>query len=206
MANTALAPVIVFPTVRKTTPRRLKNEAYRTREHLTEPEVEKLMSVARQSGRYGHRDATAILTCYRLGLRVSELCGLTWRHVNFDEGMVFVERLKKGKSRELPMTGKMIRALRRVRKEWPDGVYVFQNERGAPLSPDGFAKMLERIGPKAGIEHCHPHVLRHSAGYKLANDNVATRTIQDYLGHRSILSTQRYTNLSGTAFRGLWKD
>jgi site-specific recombinase XerD len=49
-------------------------------------------------------------------------------------------------------------------------------------------------------------MLRRSCGYKLANDNVATRTIQEYLGLRSIQSTQRYTELAGTRFVGLWKD
>ena len=182
------------------------NALYREREYLTEPEVKRLTAAARKEGRYGHRDATAILICYRLGLRVSELCALTWRRVNFDSCMVYIERLKGGKKSELPLTGTMLRALRQLRREWPDGQHVFQNERGAPLSPAGFAKLLERIGPKAGFERLHPHMLRHSCGYKLANDNVATRTIQEYLDHRSMQSTQRYTELAGTRFIGLWRD
>jgi integrase len=50
----------------------------RPREHLTEAEIERLMTVARQDGRYGHRDATAILLAFRHGLRSSELVDLQW--------------------------------------------------------------------------------------------------------------------------------
>jgi integrase len=188
-------------------PRRMKNADYRAREYLTEKEVERLMATARREGRYGQRDATAILVCYRLGLRVSELCAFTWHHVNFDNNKIYVERRKRGTKSELPIGGTVLRALRQLRRDWPNGQHVFQNERGTPMTPTGFAKMLERVGPKAGFaDGVHPHMLRHSCGYKLANDSVPTRTIQEYLGHRSIQSTQRYTELAGTRFVGLWKD
>jgi type 1 fimbriae regulatory protein FimB/type 1 fimbriae regulatory protein FimE len=49
-------------------------------------------------------------------------------------------------------------------------------------------------------------MLRHSTGYKLANDGHDTRAIQGYLGHRSIVSTQRYTALATDRFKRFWKD
>src|ERR1700720_3876392 len=52
----------------------------------------------------------------------------------------------------------------------------------------------------------HSHMLRHSCGYKLANDGQDTRAIQHYLGHRSIASTVRYTALAPDRFKGFWKD
>jgi type 1 fimbriae regulatory protein FimB/type 1 fimbriae regulatory protein FimE len=52
----------------------------------------------------------------------------------------------------------------------------------------------------------HSHMLRHSCGYKLANDGHDTRAIQGYLGHRSIVSTQRYTALAPGRFKNFWKD
>ena len=52
----------------------------------------------------------------------------------------------------------------------------------------------------------HPHMLRHGCGYKLANDGVDTRTLQDYLGHRQIANTVRYTELASGRFNGLWKE
>ena len=72
-------PRLVRPaTVNRTvTPRRLPNAELRTREHLTEREVARLIEAAKQN-RYGHRDATMVLLAYRHGLRASELCDLRW--------------------------------------------------------------------------------------------------------------------------------
>jgi site-specific recombinase XerD len=62
-------------------------------------------------------------------------------------------------------------------------------------------------GPGAGFGmKIHPHMLRHACGYKLANDGVDTRTIQAYLGHKSIQHTVRYTELAPTRFKSLFRD
>lgn len=189
------------------TPQRQKNEDLRPREYLTETEVNKLVAAAKKRGRYGQRDAAAILVCYRHGLRLSELCALTWDRVDFTASDIVMKRAKGGKTATHPLTGSEMRALRQLRRDWPEGRYLFVNERGAPMTPAGFARMLERVGVEAGFEwKVHPHMLRHATGYKLANDGLDTRTIQDYLGHRSIQSTVRYTELSPTRFVGLWKD
>ena len=61
---------------------------------------------------------------------------------------------------------------------------------------------MERAGKAAGFDiKIHPHMLRHACGYKLANDGVDTRTIQAYLGHKSIQHTVRYTELAPTRLR-----
>jgi integrase len=52
----------------------------------------------------------------------------------------------------------------------------------------------------------HPHMLRHSAGFKLANQGVDTRSLQHYLGHKNIQHTVRYSELSHERFRNFWKD
>lgn len=106
-----------------------------------------------------------------------------------------------------PLSGVELSELRRLRREWPDGRHIFVNERGSPMTPAGFARMLERVGIEAGFPwKPHPHQLRHACGYKLANDTRDTRMIQDYLGHRSIQSTVRYTELASVRFVGLWQD
>jgi hypothetical protein len=69
-----------------------------------------------------------------------------------------------------------------------------EKARGTPFSNRGFQAMVERVARAAGFDiKIHPHMLRHSCGYKLANDGVDTRTIQGYLGHKSIQHTVRYT-------------
>jgi site-specific recombinase XerD len=87
-------------------------------------------------------------------------------------------------------------ALRWLERESPGSPYVFPSERGGPVSPAGFRKMLP----------VHPHMLRHGCGYKLANDGQDTRAIQHYLGHKNIQHTVRYTNLSADRFKGFWED
>ena len=67
--------------------------------------------------------------------------------------------------------------------------------------------MVERAGEAAGFDmKIHPHMLRHACGFKLANDGVGTRTIQAYLGHKSIQHTVRYTELAPTRFKSLFRD
>jgi type 1 fimbriae regulatory protein FimB/type 1 fimbriae regulatory protein FimE len=84
---------------------------------------------------------------------------------------------------------------------------VFVSERKAPLTVDAIRKIVNRAGREAGITfQVHPHMLRHATGYKLANDGQDTRAIQQYLGHRNIQSTTRYTELAPDRFKDFWRD
>jgi type 1 fimbriae regulatory protein FimB/type 1 fimbriae regulatory protein FimE len=181
----------------------------RPREYLTEREVEQLIEAAK-GNRWGHRDATAILIAYRHGLRSSELIELRWDDVDFSTGKLHVRRAKGGTASVHPLTGREIRALRGLQRETPKGVrsvHVFVSERQAPLSAAGYQRMVARAGETAGFPFLiHSHMLRHSCGYKLANDGQDTRAIQHYLGHRSINSTVRYTALAPDRFKGFWRD
>src|ERR1700746_3702610 len=83
-----------------------------------------------------------------------------------------------------PLTGIELRALRRLQREQKPGRYVFMSERGAPMSAVAFRRMVTRLGPTAKMPFgIHPHMLRHSTGFKLANQGVDTRSLQHYLGH-----------------------
>jgi site-specific recombinase XerD len=101
-----------------------------------------------------------------------------------------------------------LRALRRLQRDQVSkSPFVFISERGTPFSKRGFQAMVERAARAAGFDmKIHPHMLRHSCGYKLANDGVDTRTIQSYLGHKSIQHTVRYTELAPTRFKSLFRD
>ena len=163
---------------------------------------------AAEDNRWGHRDATAILIAYRHGLRASELVALRWNDIELATGRLHVRRAKAGATSVHPIGGKEMRALRRLRRETTvHSPYVFVSERGAPLSVAGYQRMVARTGESAGFGFLvHSHMLRHSCGYKLANDGQDTRAIQHYLGHRSIASTVRYTALAPDRFRNFWKD
>lgn len=188
-------------------PRKLPNAERRSREFLTPAEVEKLGEAAQGVGRHGHRDATMITIAYRHALRVSELIALRWDQVDLAQGLLHVRRLKNGNPSNHPLHGPELRALRRLQREYPDSPYIFTGERKGPLTDSTVRKMIARAGIIAGLEFSvHPHMLRHAAGYKLANDGQDTRSIQHYLGHRNIAHTVVYTELSPERFKNFWQD
>jgi type 1 fimbriae regulatory protein FimB/type 1 fimbriae regulatory protein FimE len=191
----------------RTTPIRKPNAELRTREYLTEQEVDRLMKAAK-TNRYGARDAAMILIAYRHGLRAAELVDLRWDQVEFGRNAVLhVRRVKNGVASTHPLQGDEIRALRALMPEGKrTSPFVFVSERGAPFIPAGFARMLGRAGVAAKFAFVvHPHMLRHGCGYKLANDGHDTRSLQAYLGHKNIQHTCRYTELSPTRFRDFWR-
>jgi len=188
-------------------PRKPRNQDVRTREYLTEREVERLMKAARETGRHGHRDATLILLAYRHALRVSELIALRWDQADLAQGILHVHRAKNGTPSSHPLRGPEIRALRRLQRDYPETPYLFVTERKGPLTADTVRKLVARAGKKARLGFpAHPHMLRHGCGYKLANDGHDTRAIQHYMGHRNIQHTVRYTELAADRFNGFWRD
>jgi type 1 fimbriae regulatory protein FimB/type 1 fimbriae regulatory protein FimE len=200
--------VVAPATVRRTvTPKRLPNADLRTREHLTEGEVERLIAAAK-GNRWGHRDATMIIVAYRHGLRVSELVDLRWEQVDFRTATLHVRRVKRGAPATHPILGGELRGLRRVQREQePGSPFVFVSERGAPFTTAGFSRIVERAGAEAKLGFkAHPHMLRHACGYALANKGHDTRALQAYLGHKNIQHTVRYTELSPTRFKDFWRE
>jgi type 1 fimbriae regulatory protein FimB/type 1 fimbriae regulatory protein FimE len=188
-------------------PQRLKNLDYRSREYLTEHEVDQLIAAAGKIGRHSHRDATLIMLTYRHGLRVSELVSLRWDQVDLRQGLIHINRLKQGNPSVHPLRGPELRALRRVQRDYAMLPYVFSSERKAPLTDDAIRKIVGRAGVEAKLPFTvHPHMLRHACGYKLAQDGQDTRAIQHYLGHKNIQHTVRYTQLSADRFKNFWKD
>ena len=141
------AQIVRLAPLRANPPRRIPNAQRRPREYLTEAEVDQLCKTARKRGRYGHRDATMILVAFRHGLRVGELVALRWDQVDFDGGLLHVNRLKRGVPSVHPISGRELRGLRQIKRGQPAGSrYVFLTERGSPFTTNGFGKMLARIG------------------------------------------------------------
>ena len=204
MANTTLKLVSPATENRTVTPLRRSNAELRPREHLTEHEIDKLVEATR-GNRWGQRDTTMILIAFRHGLRASELCGLQWSDVEFETGTLHLRRTKGGTTATHPLLGDELRALRSLKRD-AKSPFIFVSERGAPFTVSGFAKLVERVGIEAKLPFkVHPHMLRHATGYALANRGVDTRSLQAYLGHRSIQSTVRYTELAPGRFKNIWR-
>src|SRR5215210_1982652 len=139
---------LVAPTTEKrtVTPTRRPNAEIRTREYLTDSEVDKLTEATKRN-RYGHRDATMVLVAYRHGLRASELVDLRWDQIEFATATMHVRRVKQGTPATHPIIGEELRALRRLQREQePKSPFVFTSERGTPFTTAGFARMVERAG------------------------------------------------------------
>ena len=199
---------LVTPATKKraVAPLRRPNREFRSREHLTQTEVEKLIDNTKDN-RYGHRDTTMILVTYRHGLRAAEICDLRWEQIDWHSATLHVRRVKSGKPSTHPIRGDELRALRRLQREQePESPFVFTSERGAPFTTAGFARMVERAGIEARLGFkVHPHMLRHACGYALANKGHDTRALQAYLGHKNIQHTVRYTELSPLRFKDFWR-
>jgi len=196
-------PIAKKPTVVRG---RGKNEAYRVREYLTEAEIEKVLTAAGKS-RNPNRDRLLVLLAYRHALRVSELVDLRLDQIDLRAATIHVRRAKNGTPGIHGLQGDELRLIRTViRENGQDCRFLFISERGAPLSIDGAQKLIERLGPIAGLPRLHAHMLRHSAGYALAGRGVDTRTLQAFMGHRSIANTVIYTAVADKRLRNIWQN
>jgi integrase len=167
------------------------------RDYLRPEEVNAVIAAAGKSGRNGLRDQILLRLMYRHGLRAGEAKAVRWTDFDLDHGHNFhVRRLKGSADSVHKLARDELSALRKLR-DASDSPFVFVSERGGPISPDMIARVVQRAAEVAGLGfHVHPHMLRHSAGYMLANEGTDTRLIQDFLGHKNIQHTVRYTQLS----------
>jgi site-specific recombinase XerD len=188
-------------------PKKPHNVERRSREYLTADEVEHLFRAARRQGRYRHRNATMILLMYRHGLRVAELVRLRWDMGDLKAALLHVQRVKNGVAALHPLRGVELRALRQLQSEAAGTVYLFVSERGGPLTARAVHRIVAEAGRAARLPcPVHPHMLRHACGFYLANTSVDTRALQQYLGHRNIQHTVRYTELTPQRFQDFWND
>ena len=147
----------------------------RSREYLTEREVDRLIEAAKQN-RSGHRDATAILVAYRHGLRASEVVVLRWDDIDLTTGRLHVRRAKGGDASVHQISARESRALRKLLRDLQR--CPTSSSRNVALlfpQPDISAWWPGRASLSFLV---HSHMLRHACGFKLANDGHDTRAIQ----------------------------
>lgn len=201
-------------------PRRAASDG--ERKHLTALEVDRLLMAAKANPRTGLRDRCLIFLMFRHGLRVTEACAMRIAQVDLESKILQVQRLKGGLSTTQPLRTEEIRLLKswmaereRWLRQWRkkdsaggtlDSQALFLSTRGTALSRKTFWTLLRRYGEVAGLAlPPHPHMLRHACGFALADQGADTRLIQDYLGHRNIQHTVRYTATNPLRFEKLWR-
>ncbi|EAO1992396.1 DNA recombinase [Salmonella enterica] len=186
-----------------------------TRKFLTLYEVSAMLTAVSEAPN-SERNQCIIMMAFIHGFRVSELLSLQLSDLDLRSRIVQVSRMKNGFSTVHPLTPREIRALRvwmRVRQTImtksgnEDEGWLFITWRGGHLSRQQGYNIISQAGRRAGLSiNAHPHMLRHACGYALADNGVDTRLIQDYLGHRNIRHTVRYTASSAARFEGIWQS
>ncbi len=155
----------------------------------------------------GIRNYAIVMTMYRAGLRVSEICKLMLQDVNFETGLLYVQQSKgkkdKKKDRYVPMDNDIIKAC----QEWltirPASEYFFSTLEGGILDPRYIREVCYRISKNAGVfiqdgtekKPVSPHKLRHSFATELVREGFNIREVQEALGHSSVSTTQVYTHV-----------
>jgi integrase len=167
------------------------------RRRLITPEEEaQAVSLCIQSSPYEWAMADLIIVLADTGLRLSEALRINPRNVDVDNSALLIMDTKSGEDRIVPLTGRALEILKRRR-----AAPVFQ-----PLNVSVVSHIWSRIRKKMGLEHDKEfvlHALRHTYGSTLANAGTDSFRLQKVMGHKSILSTQRYIKVSASALRGL---
>jgi integrase/recombinase XerD len=200
----------VDPTAQLEAPRRFR----RIPKMLTRNQIESLLAQPDIATPLGIRDRAMLELLYAAGMRISEMLNLKLHQLQLPMGFVICTG-KGSKERIAPVNqqGKdwVTRYLREVRpafigpqknygksKRQTDQQIVFLNQRGKPLSRQGFWKILKLYGRSAGIPAniLTPHVLRHTFATHLLEGGADLRTVQMLLGHADISTTEIYTHIS----------
>ncbi|HET9768564.1 MAG TPA: site-specific tyrosine recombinase XerD [Thermoanaerobaculia bacterium] len=176
---------------------------------LSEAQVAALLAGPDPAQPLGLRDKAMLELLYATGLRVSELVGLTLSQLRLGEG--FLVAFGKGSKERIVPVGEQAEGwVRRYLTEVRGGLLrgrhaeVFLNHRGAPLTRQGFWKVLAAYGRRAGIRDLSPHVLRHSFATHLLEHGADLRAVQMMLGHSDISTTQIYTHIHQQRLRSLY--
>lgn len=175
---------------------------------LTEGDAAKLLDYARDLASQGDpekiRNWAAVELLYSSALRISELTGLDLSDVTNGDSLRILG--KGGKERIVPVGAPAMEALEtymRVRRHFLDtpNPALFLGVRGGRLDPRTLRGILHRLSAQVGISDTAPHDLRHSAATHMLDGGSDLRTVQEYLGHSSLGTTQRYTHVSAERLR-----
>lgn len=166
---------------------------------------------AAQSMSFPERNRCLIMMAFIHGFRASELLDLRLSDIDASGKQLNIRRIKNGFSTThplLPDEYNLIKLWLKQRKLIENGVEgrLAFSLGNAALSADNIFSIIREAGKRAGLAvKAHPHMLRHACGFALADNGVDTRLLRDYLGHRNIQHTVRYTASNAARFKGVWK-
>jgi integrase/recombinase XerC len=180
---------------------------------LSSADVGRLLQTPQPDSPRGLRDRAILETMYSAGLRVSEVVGLDQGDLDFEAEVLRI-RGKGRKERLSPVGSFAVRALRRwfrvrtLSPREPAGpeAPVFVNRFGRRLTTRSVARMLDKYLRQAGLDRrTTPHSLRHSFATHLLDRGADIRSVQELLGHKSLVTTQIYTHVSTAGLRAAYE-
>jgi len=169
---------------------------------LSEEEIQRILNACTDGTSMGMRDRAMVELAYGAGLRASELCSLRLADLDGTDGFLYA-RGKGEKERAVPYIGGVRRviedyvanyrpALDKDKQKW-----LFLSKNGKQMRRESFWQILRKRGKQAGgisRKRLHPHILRHSFATHLLRNGMDQRTLQEILGHSSIITTEKYTH------------
>ena len=176
---------------------------------LSVEEVTAILESVDPKSSSGARDRAILEVLYGCGLRVSEAAGLRISHIHFEEG--YVDIVGKGdKQRLVPLGEPAADAIRHYLGNRPDPAdrscedILFLNRSGRPLSRVSIFNLVKNQAMAAGIrKEISPHTFRHSFATHLIEGGADLRTVQEMLGHESILTTEIYTHIDASTWQSV---
>jgi integrase/recombinase XerD len=168
--------------------------------YLSEEETHRLFEAVHSSP----RDYAILHVLAFSGLRLGELCRLTFEDIEFDRGILHVRSGKGDKDREVLIEEKTRDAIERYLADRK--LAGIESPRLFPVSPVTVERMVRRAAKLAGLsQHVTPHVLRHTLATALLRRGCDIRYIQKLLGHASVATTQIYTHVDTQALREAYR-
>ncbi|WP_041083792.1 tyrosine-type recombinase/integrase [Thermotoga profunda] len=174
---------------------RIKGRSFSIPKALSEQEFSKLWKVATRMFDKDYRLVLIVGLGGFAGLRVSELISLKVSHINLKEDYILING-KGRKMRVVPVPSKLKSYIFRIISCLSEDDYLLKNNTGKPLSIHGVAYLLKQLAKKAHIKNISPHTLRHTAATVLLKKGVNLRIVQEFLGHASLATTERYLRVT----------
>jgi site-specific recombinase XerD len=170
---------------------------------LSRTDVNKLIAAIDTKKMTGLRNKVALYLLYRAGLRNSEVCDLSPKDIDWENGLVYIQQSKGKKDRYVPLDEYVLKLC----KEWdairPDCEYFVCTSLGTKLSDRYLRTMCYDLSEKAGVyindnhrrKPVHPHTFRHCFATELLEDGYSIKEVQELLGHASIETTMVYLSV-----------
>lgn len=178
---------------------------------LTEQEMQMLLDAIESNGAISIRNKCMVEVLYATGLRVSEMCKLTFKDINLNKG--YIRCIGKGnKERIVPINEECCQLLKKYIEEFrmqishKETSYIFIDKHGNPIQRSNFYYILKSLAKKSGItKEISPHTLRHTFATHMLNHDADLRSIQEMLGHSDISTTTIYTHVSNDKLQDEYK-